>query len=82
MAADPDSDSVERLVEVFQGDAWSGGTTPAAGMTELYEVTCEARGCPALPIGEADVEAVRSAMTDLTARWAAVAVGAQLELRL
>jgi hypothetical protein len=82
MAADPGSDSVERLVEVFQGDAWSGGTTPAAGMIELYEVTCEARGCPALPIGEADVEAVRSAIADLTARWAAVAVGAQLELRL
>ncbi|NJD32836.1 MAG: hypothetical protein FIB04_13240 [Gammaproteobacteria bacterium] len=82
MGADTQSDSVERLVEVFQGDAWSGGTTPPARMLELYAVTCEARACPALSIGEADVEAVRSAIASLDARWSAVAVGGALELDL
>jgi hypothetical protein len=82
MATDPESDSVERLVEVFQGDAWSGATTTPTDLIELYVVACEARACPALPIGAADVEAVRSAIADLTARWATVAVGGQLELRI
>ena len=82
MGAEPQSDSVERLVEVLQGDAWSGGTSTPADLLQLYAVTCEARGCPALPVGEAEVVAARSAMADLTARWAAVAVGGQLELRL
>jgi hypothetical protein len=81
MEAEPQSDSVERLVEVLQGDAWSGGTSTPADVIHIYAVTCEARGCPALPIGEADIEAVRSAIADLTARWAAVAVGGQIELR-
>ena len=82
MAPDPDSDSVERLVEVFQGDAWSGTTTAAAAVLDLYAVTCQARACPALPIGEVDVEAVRSAIAALTQRWAAVGVGGTLELEL
>jgi hypothetical protein len=82
MDTDPLSDSVERLVEVFQGDAWSGGTTTPADLIELYVVTCEARACPALPVGEADVDAVRSEIAGLTARWAAVEVGEQLELRI
>ncbi len=82
MVPDAQSDSVERLVEVFQGDAWSGATTTAAGMLELYAVTCEARACPALPIGVVDVEAVRSAIARLTDRWASVEVGGTLELEL
>jgi hypothetical protein len=82
MAADPLSDSVERLVEVFQGDAWSGGSTTAAAMLHLYAVTCEARACPALPICEVDVDAVRAAIAALTERWAAVGVGGSLALEL
>jgi hypothetical protein len=82
MAPDAQSDSVERLVEVFQGDAWSGAMTTAAGVLEMYTVTCEARACPALPIDEIDVEAVRSAIAALTDRWAAVEIGGALELDL
>ena len=43
MKAEAQSDSVERLVEVFKGDEWSGGTTPAAEMLEMYRITCQAR---------------------------------------
>lgn len=80
MQAEPQSDAVERLVEVFQGDAWSGGSTPAREMLDLYEVTCNARSCPMLPVDEDAVLAVRARISQLTEQWAAVAVGGTLEL--
>lgn len=80
MRSDPQSDAIERLVEVFQGDAWSGGNAPAPEVLALYEVTCSARDCPVLPVDEAAVLAVRSAIERLTAQWQAVAVGGILAL--
>ncbi|WP_212612153.1 hypothetical protein [Sphingomonas lacunae] len=80
MAAEAESDGVERLVEVMQGDGWSGGTTPAAEMIDLYRVTCEARGCPMLPVDEADIAAVRERIATLTEAWTAVPVGKAIEL--
>jgi hypothetical protein len=82
MSADPSSDSVERLVEVFQGDEWSGGSSSPTALLELYAVTCEARACAPLPITDADILAVRSAIAGLTAVWEAVPVGGSLELDL
>jgi len=76
------TDAVERLVEVFQGDAWSGGQTPSPDMLDLYAVTCSARGCVALPVDEAAIVAVRERIRALTARWDAVPVGGTLELTL
>jgi len=61
MGAESESDGVERLVEVFQGDAWSGGDSSPEDMLALYRVTCQARGCTALPVGPSDIVAVRSA---------------------
>lgn len=80
MEADDESDGVERLVEVFQGDGWSGGTTSPDAMIDLYRVTCEARACTPLPVDPATIEAVRSRIADLTDQWAAVAVGDVLTL--
>ena len=80
MQGEPCSDAVERLVEVFQGDQWSGGDAPATDLIDLYRVTCHARSCPMLDIDEAAIEAVRSAIAELTARWAAVPVGGHLEV--
>lgn len=80
MQSDPRSDAIERLVEVFQGDAWSGGNAPASEMLDLYELTCDARACPMLPVDEAAILAVRAAIAQLTARWEAVAIGAALTL--
>jgi hypothetical protein len=80
MQADAQSDAVERLVEVFQGDAWSGGNSSASDLIEMYRVTCDARSCPMLSVDEAAISAVRAVIADLTARWAAVPVGGLLEL--
>lgn len=82
MQAEAQSDAVERLVEVFQGDAWSGGATAAAEMIDLYALTCAARACPALPIDGRDIEAVRTAIAALTLQWQAVKVGHALTLEL
>lgn len=81
MQAEDQSDSVERLVEVFQGDEWSGGTTSASDLIEMYRVTCDARSCRMLSVDEAAISAVRAVIVDLTERWGAVPVGGRLELR-
>jgi hypothetical protein len=82
MAAESESDSVERLVEVFQGDEWSGGNSSASEIIEMYRLTCTARQCPALPIDDSAVHAVKTSIADLTRRWQAIAVGGSLQLEL
>jgi len=82
MRGDAESDGVERLVEVIQGDAWSGHTSDAAAMLDLYRVTCDARACPMLDVDPGDIEAIRARMAELTAQWNALAVGQSLSLHL
>ena len=82
MKPDEPGDSVERLVEVLQGDAWSGADSSASDIIELYRVTCDARGCPPLPVDETSIHAVRATIAELTRRWDAVPVGGSLELAL
>jgi hypothetical protein len=82
MKPEPQTDSVERLVEVFQGDEWSGGQTSAIDMIEMYRVTCLARECPALPLDEAAIQAVRTTIAGLSARWQSVPVGGAMHLGL
>jgi hypothetical protein len=82
MAAESESDSVERLVEVFQGDEWSGGNSSASEIIEMYQLTCTARQCPALPIDDSAVQAVKAAIADLTRRWQSIPVGGSLQLEL
>lgn len=80
MQAAVQSDAVERLVEVFQGDAWSGGKSPVSELVAMYRVTCDARSCLMLEVDEAAIAKVRAVIADLTERWAAVPVGGLLEL--
>lgn len=82
MQPEATSDGVERLVEVIQGDAWSGGQSSARDLVELYEVTCSARQCPTLPVGEAEVDAIRAEIARLDSAWQALPVGGRLELVL
>jgi hypothetical protein len=82
MHAEPESDGVERLVEVFQGDAWSGGTSSPTDMLELYQVTCRARQCPPLPVAAEDILAIRSFIVELDQQWQALPVGQALHLAL
>jgi hypothetical protein len=82
MTAQSESDGVERLVEVFQGDAWSGGTSAAEDIIELYQVTCRARACAPLPMLPDDVLAVRLRIAELDAEWQGLAVGQAVTLEL
>ena len=80
MGAEGISDGVERLVEVFQGDGWSGGAASADDMIDLYRVTCEARGCPMLAVDAGTIAAVRARIADLDAEWGAIPVGESMTL--
>ncbi len=82
MVPESESDSVERLVEVFQGDGWSGSGSSAADMIDMYRVTCMARDCPMLLIQANDVEAVRDRIAELTMQWGNIAVGESMRLVL
>jgi hypothetical protein len=82
MRSEAESDGVERLVEVIQGDAWSGGKSDAAEMLDLYRVTCDARGCPMLDVTVDDLDAVRARMAELTVQWEALPVGQSLALSM
>jgi len=80
MESDPLSEAVECLVEVVQGDQWSGGQTPVTDLIAMYRVTCEARGSSMLDVDEAAIVAVRAAIADLSEKWERVATGGALEL--
>lgn len=82
MTADSESDGVERLVEVFQGDAWSGGNSSPADMIALYHLTCRARQCPPLPVGPEDILAVGNHIARLDRQWQALPVGQSMTLEL
>jgi hypothetical protein len=74
--------SVERLVEMFQGEGWSGAALPDADFIALYRVTCEERGDTPLPITGAAIASIRTRIADLSREWAAVPVGGQMTLEL
>jgi hypothetical protein len=82
MPADPESDGVERLVEVIQGDAWSGGCTSPQDILALYQVTCNARECPPLPVGIEEIAAIRLNIQQLDAQWQALGVGQSMSLTI
>ncbi len=80
MQGEAESDGVERLVEVFQADAWSGGESAPEDLLALYGVTCDARRCAPLAVSGEDIEAVRNRILELTSRWQATPVGGSLAL--
>ncbi|HEU4670060.1 MAG TPA: hypothetical protein VFR91_05110 [Dyella sp.] len=80
MRGDAESDGVERLVEVFQADGWSGWNTPPRDMLDLYQVTCRARACAPLAVTAGDIEAIRARLLELTGLWEPLAAGESLTL--
>jgi len=82
MVPNAESDGIERLVEVFQGDAWSGGATAAADMLDLYQVTCRERACPPLSVTIEDIEVIRTRIEELDREWQQLAVGSSLRLAM
>jgi hypothetical protein len=82
MQSEAESDGVERLVEVIQGDAWSGAASTTVELIDLYQITCSARECPPLAVADADIDAIRDRIADLTVRWQGLAVGQSLTLEM
>ena len=80
MSAESESDGVERLVEVFQADVWSGWSSSPSDMLELYQVTCNARQCAPLTVNSDDIEAVRVRILELTKQWQSIPIGKSLSL--
>lgn len=80
MTGESESDGVERLVEVFQADGWSGWNSDPVDMLDLYQVTCNARRCKPLAIHADDIAAVRANILELTAQWQETPVGKSLVL--
>ncbi len=76
-----EEEAVERLVECFQAEMW-GGRVPAAELIAAYEHACAARGHAAVPVSEAEVDAIRAKLDTLGAQWAGVAVNGSLSVEL
>jgi hypothetical protein len=51
-------------------------------MLALYQVTCAARECPALPVSAEDIVMVRDRINELDSQWQALAVGESMTLRM
>jgi hypothetical protein len=79
---DRTAQSVERLVEMFQGEGWSQTVLPDDEFIALYATTCDERGDTPLPITGALLTAIRARIAEVSAQWAAVLVGGQLVLEL
>ncbi|MFM7625763.1 MAG: hypothetical protein ACKO7G_04715 [Gammaproteobacteria bacterium] len=60
---------------MLQADGWAGWTSAPSVLIDLYRVTCDARRCEPLPIGELDILAVRERIHRLTAEWRSTKIG-------
>jgi hypothetical protein len=70
-------DAIERLVESFQAEMW-GGRAPSEELLATYEIACEARGHPPVPVSAEDVKEIRACLDELTTKWATVPVNGSL----
>lgn len=80
MAPEAESEGVERLVEVFQGDASSDGTSAPEDMLDLYQVTRRGRVRPWPWMPPRSKR--RARIGELDRQWRAPAVGESITLRL
>lgn len=74
--------SVERLVEMFQGEGRSDTRLDDADFIALYATTCADRGDAPLPLTRALLQAIRARIDTLSAQWEVVPVGSSLILAL
>jgi hypothetical protein len=79
MASEAESDGIERLVEVMQGETWSG-LIPVDELIDLYRVTCTARGCPMIELNADIIADIRGRIASLSKDWEAVSIGKTLTL--
>jgi hypothetical protein len=65
------ADAIERLVETFQAEMWSG-RVPAADVIAMYEHGCAASGHAVAPVLEEEIQTIRVRIDELSAAWANV----------
>ncbi len=65
------ADAIERLVETFQAEMWSGRVSTSDAIA-MYEHGCAASGHAAAPVSEQEIGAIRVRIDELSAAWANV----------
>ncbi|RZL28424.1 MAG: hypothetical protein EOP64_04565 [Sphingomonas sp.] len=65
------ADAIERLVETFQAEMWSGQATTADAIA-MYEHGCAASGHAVAPVSQQEIEAIRVRIDELSAAWSDV----------
>ena len=76
----PDADfvpaiQVERVVEAFEADHWSGAKGDPAGVIYMATAGCEQSLVPAPPMDESAVARIRACIADFSVRWAMLSSG-------
>jgi hypothetical protein len=71
MAANAESEAVERLVETMQADSWSGRPAPDE-VIELFLTTCAVRGTEPFVLDAELIVALRAEIDRLAAEWSAL----------
>lgn len=71
---------VERIVEAFEADHWSGGRGDPAQLSYLADAGCAQSLVPPFPLDAGTVARVRAAIADFAARWAVIAPGDSMSL--
>jgi hypothetical protein len=65
------ADAIERLVETFQAEMWSGRVS-ASDAVAMYEHGCAASGHAVAPVSKQEIEAIRVKTDELSAAWSRV----------
>jgi len=81
MTVDALAESIERLVETIQAEAWSG-QVPTEEVLSLYAVACETWGHPTAPVSADQIDLIREEMDALTEQWDAIPVNGTMVLRM
>jgi hypothetical protein len=76
-----DEEAIERLVEVFQAEMWSGRVS-VADLLATYRHACEARGHAAFIVTGEAVDAIRTRLDQLTDAWSRLPLNDSLSLDL
>ena len=65
----------ERVVECFEADVWSGGTTSRETIREAIATGCEQSLVPPIEVGDDAIATIQSSLRDLAGRWPAAKHG-------
>ncbi len=71
---------VERIVEAFEADHWSGGSGDPAGIVAMARSGCEQSNVAPVDLGPAQVERIRRGIADFAAGWAELPQGGSMPL--